>query len=726
MSSIENSYIPKRKREEDEGSTEVKRVKSQDQDPSTSCAMGDVAIPVLSTTPPPTNEAALAQKYAELRAVVSIGITEHNRDTLSRYWTIYKEIIQLGAAQDDIKHALGTDLLEKFPKMDYQLALHEESYRPQFIFQAIEHLKYSKSNFPRFFRMMGMDLHNEQDQVMVERILDEAPDLLFDFVLGSVQQAKQWRETHEKLIVRLLTKLREKLSEAMISPEKLAGVDFVFQNMIEHPRYIILEELQRGIEISRMIQSDFEERLATIEISEENASTVYKAAYEMKSPPLMVNYIKYMFSKENLTIYNLLFISSICSNEHFRTRMESFFLTEEGKEFLIKNRVNIHYYCPFVKEFVLSHYPVEESRNARLYPMEICDGLIRCAFDLPAQEPVETVSRVAPLIENNDFDDGIRVQYLNQEGYDAGALRRDFFSKLFRALSDKFQFREKIPNWKPEMENVLKGIGVIWWFFISEDNKIMTGEVFHPDFFRGVLTFEIEEIDKPFEQIQNNKLFEKMTGILTENDPMYKYSSGLKQFMYWEGVDLESENWQEQMEFIRSAEEMTGIDLPTEGLNAEKIREYKALLLDEYVDRFKMRYKTLHAIAAGMGVGGWSFLHLINAQVLQNRIQGAFARDKFCQAFRFGGNKRGEVKQWVREWIDTKSDEELKGFLQYVYAAAVVPVRKIKVYLFETVTIPKVQSCSREIHLPADIDKEGLINLFNFYTTAGNETFNSL
>lgn len=346
---------------------------------------------------------------------------------------------------------------------------------------------------------------------------------------------------------------------------------------------------------------------------------------------------------------------------------------------------------------------IEQMRSLQIY-------YIDCDMDYPSHDPEEALKHLAYHYQNRPagMGFGLKISYLGQPGLDTGGLSRDYIYRLFAALSSKHNLQHGVINCDEENQHILEQIGTAFGYFTSSlgnqtCSRFPIGDAFHAAYFQGILSLSYEEIRGEASALPAERLLEIAHVICTDNESAYV--NQLQALLAWNGNESDAAG-KENVEFIKNAAISEGIDLAP-NFSAElatHLPQIKQDLLEAFADRIFGRVKTVHTIAKAMDCTeeAWDTFRGLGEQNLQNHIQGAFSKDNLKGRLRIFCRYADveDVRQRVMDWVDTKTDEELRHFLKFVYGAPCIPTSNIIFNFLENWQTVVAHSCDHRIDLP--------------------------
>lgn len=365
---------------------------------------------------------------------------------------------------------------------------------------------------------------------------------------------------------------------------------------------------------------------------------------------------------------------------------------------------------------------------------------IDCDIRYPSSLPEEALDNLAQHYLNRPtpfFE--LKVSYYDQDGYDAGGLRRDYISRLFAALSKKHELHNSIINCEEKNEeDILKQIGIIFGYFVTNLgdqtlSPLPLGEVFHPSYFQGILALTNEEIRGGFHHIAIQRFLQIGQAICKDEE--LDYFNQFQAFMAWDGDESDSTG-KRHIEFIENTVLNEGLDLQEEDDLPENfladlathLPKIKRTFRMTFADRFIDRVKTLHTIAKAMNCqeDQWDVFRGLGAENFQQHIQGRFSKEMLQQKITTrcpSDEDVSDIQQSIVDWIGTKTDEELRNFLKFVSGAPSIPVGNVLFDFCRGHSTILVHSCFNQLDLPVPPNSEDerrnyvqyLLNVLNEY-----------
>lgn len=419
-------------------------------------------------------------------------------------------------------------------------------------------------------------------------------------------------------------------------------------------------------------------------------------------------------------------------DQKFHTKIDQQLNTELGRSFLIRFRQNIASYsnlCSFLEEY----FPANEPANAHFYTYFIERNIIKCAFDHPTQEPIEVLAMVAQAIKNKEYNFRGMVKYHMQNGIDEGALTKDFFSRLFGALSIKLNLKQGIPDWNPKLDSVFSDLGIVLDFLYT--NSIALGEVLHDRFFVEIIKFNSRIILSEFDTISEKEFFRYFFELPKKTSLEYQYALGLQCFLKGEY----EENLQRQQEFMQLACDIFEFEMPKGKLTTTKLRLFKQKLINCYYVENKKQLHTIHAILKGFMPSknflNWMAIKSRGLNSLKLAIHGAFDKKKLLSLIEVAIEEveQEEVEQEeesrkihdaILQILHSKTEQELRIFLRNVTGGPYLPQKKIEIVRKGDIIVATTHACFAIIDIPLAFDVEGVSTLFHDLCSIEYQGFN--
>lgn len=344
--------------------------------------------------------------------------------------------------------------------------------------------------------------------------------------------------------------------------------------------------------------------------------------------------------------------------------------------------------------------------------------VISCAIDYPGKHSLKALQQLSNSISKGARN--LEVRYLGQQGFDGGGLSRDYISRLFSGVSSQLHLQTSVINWEKKHDKTLRHLGNCLGFFLRDvrgdimENGSSTplGEVMHSAYFKGILAFNHSEFQGNFIQISQERQLEILTTIAEEGE--LEYATNLQNFLGWDGRDVHSDEARAHLNFIVDAAGAWMVDLPHNFENnlEAHLSEVKQKLLSACTDEASGRIKALYTIAKGMSMKEteWNNLKNLAADQIMNYVQGSFSKETLKQKIWCDET----LRQSIDQWIDRKSEDELKRFLAYVTGAPVIPTWEISLQ-FSGGDAIVAHSCSRYVSIPHGVSPEAVIAVLDEY-----------
>jgi hypothetical protein len=143
------------------------------------------------------------------------------------------------------------------------------------------------------------------------------------------------------------------------------------------------------------------------------------------------------------------------------------------------------------------------------------------------------------------------------------------------------------------------------------------------------------------------------------------------------------------------------------------ISKIKETLIKEFISSYDKTLQTILAVAQGLSsVNSWKSMQEKKADYLISSILGKFDRQALKGVLDFSEEIPQTTKNYFFEWVDNKSDAELKKFLFYVTGSPINPKnKKITINMKETAQGLDVSACNFHIDVPP-LNEEGNELLF--------------
>lgn len=347
--------------------------------------------------------------------------------------------------------------------------------------------------------------------------------------------------------------------------------------------------------------------------------------------------------------------------------------------------------------------------------------IISCPIDYPSKHPLEALQHFSENITRGAKT--FHVRYMGHKGIDAGGLSRDYISRLFAGVSSQLHLQGGVINWEKEHDKPLKHLGNNLQFFlwrlhentrniIRREAATPWGEVLHSAYFKGIFALNHSEIRGNFNQIPQKRQLEILATI-AEGDEL-AYATNLQNLINWDGRDALSDEARGHLNFIREAAGVWMIDLPNDFDSnlAASLPEIKQSLLTACVNEASGRIKTLYTMARAMPLEErqWNNLKNLGSELIMHYVQGRFNKEDLKQRIVCSDET---FRRAIEQWIDAKSESELRRFLAYITGAPVVSLRPIA-FTFSGAAVV-AHSCSNEVTIPYGINAEAVIAVLDEY-----------
>jgi hypothetical protein len=306
---------------------------------------------------------------------------------------------------------------------------------------------------------------------------------------------------------------------------------------------------------------------------------------------------------------------------------------------------------------------------------------ITCDRQELSKDCVGVISMFADKMYNNIWINDFRVTFIGEKGIDGGALRREFITDLFKHVSLKLNLSKGIPN-KPNKQ--LTDIGTVMSWLIDYEYQI--GECINPAIYEGICSFSLKELEDDFEKISSGRVIELYMNYNSEA----AYLQDFRSFLDWSSC---VEDAPEQLKYIKEFIETMGVsarklhwfegdtfDDLNVGLLINQRDEWENLLLEEYDYKLCIaKVENLYYIAKELVCGvvcksSWEDQIRGNGAVLRTTIEGYFDKDLLLEKFRILGKEYSSaLKEDLKVWVDSHSEQELRLFLKCVTGAYHIP-----------------------------------------------------
>lgn len=371
---------------------------------------------------------------------------------------------------------------------------------------------------------------------------------------------------------------------------------------------------------------------------------------------------------------------------------------------------------------------------------------LQCERSSFAEHPDHSLHELAGNIVSKKATD-FKIQFNGEPGQDIGGLRRNYMLDLFSALSTKHQLLKEIVPFTNENERVLTDIGHVFKMLTqgllyrgTNPQSIVTGEVFHSSYFKGILNFTHKELSHPFEVLLKDKerVLEMMITSSTDKESLTLFQN-IQNFCQWDGS---KENKAKHKKLIRELRDnnfydFNGLEKNIGRITPDDLGKIKAIMIDNIIIDHQAKIKSLYTMAKAMDYSReeWNELRDLGRLRLQVQVQGGFNKGLLLERLDFdydycngdlmaiGSAQAQEVV--IRDWMAAQTPRRLQIFLYNTTGSTSVPLKRLT-FRFNTFgTPPAIHTCSQTIDLPANFRREdgSLVDFLNDTAAQKHGTF---
>lgn len=335
---------------------------------------------------------------------------------------------------------------------------------------------------------------------------------------------------------------------------------------------------------------------------------------------------------------------------------------------------------------------------------------INSETDAPEQNPPQALHSLAEKIKY-ERGNTLQVKFTGSPAIDVGGLRRDLVQRIAKEVSKEYNLQDGVILWSEDNNQLLKDLGALFGFLLqdlSRDSICDTpiGEVFHREYFSGILSFSEDLAEKPFDLFLVEEILPILKEIATD-EVEKKHYDDIQTFIDWDG-SIEGD--EKSVTFLKNYEAITLHEFPENTFtdkektifNKEMLFKTQLIIIDDFMESDANKVKALHTIASEMHRIGVSWPHLksIGVKQVRKHIEGEFDKTKMKRLLAFHLPPGWDEE--IRKWVDKKSDDELRQFLATVTGSRALSNKQI-LFRSESCDGFTIHTCGPYIDIPRQV-----------------------
>ncbi len=355
--------------------------------------------------------------------------------------------------------------------------------------------------------------------------------------------------------------------------------------------------------------------------------------------------------------------------------------------------------------------------------------------------PLETLNVLIEKFKQKNSS-VLSIEFIGEQGIDAGGLGREFVSLLFDALKDKMKFK-LLDNglYRPVVGDakVYHQLGELMMFCLNASREYPTGMIFDQGLFSALSQLKPNHLEQDFDiLVQDEQGFQELVAIYADmnsiDETQLKYMQKLK--LYASPLTLETDEaiLREAFTLYGSGNEDVDDAILSDGItiNIEVLKQHlpavQAAIRKAIIEeKLSSELRPIIELAKGMKgakftTTSWDAVQKMKPSELSEKLQGKVTKEMIIEKLEFDAKISAEKQQWIKDWVQNADFEKIKRFLFAMTGAFALGNVGLKIH--QSSESVMFHTCFNSVDVPlATIQSKDLFNAVMEGALTGNEKY---